>query len=127
MIPDNKITLSNIQIRKKENKFKELLYKLHILKPKYNEYHTLEICENKKLVNHSYCQKFITKEITKTESEVIKILENFLKVHVDVITTAAPEKEKIDVKTIIKYSLIGILTIVVVVILLLIKKKRGEL
>jgi len=37
VIPNNKITLSNIQIRKKENKFKELLYKIKILKPKYNE------------------------------------------------------------------------------------------
>ena len=31
------IGISEIQIRKKENWFKELLYKLHILKPKYTK------------------------------------------------------------------------------------------
>ena len=30
-----RINLKNLQYRKKENWFKELLYKLHILKPKY--------------------------------------------------------------------------------------------
>lgn len=32
-----RIGISNLQIRKKENWFKELLYKLHILKPKYTK------------------------------------------------------------------------------------------
>lgn len=99
----------------------------NIIKPKYNEFHKLEICENKKLVNHSYCQKFITKEITVSKSEVVKTLEDFLKVHVDVITTEAQEKENNYLNTTIKYILISLSVIVVVVILLLIKKKRGEL
>ena len=99
----------------------------NIIKPKYNEFHTLEICDNKKLKNHSYCQKFITKEINVSKSEVIKVLEDFLKVHVDVITTEMPKEEGIEITTIVKYSLIGIITIGIIIAIIVIIKKRGEL
>ena len=35
MHPETRIGFKDLQYRKKENWFKELLYKLHILKPKY--------------------------------------------------------------------------------------------
>lgn len=109
------------------NCYGKILTTKKIIKPKYNEFYTLEICNNEKLVNHSYCQKFITKNINKTESEVKKTLEDFLKVHVDVITTKKPIEENQSIKEIIKYSLIFLIAVGVVAVLLLIKKKRGEL
>lgn len=100
----------------------------NIIKPKYNEYSTLSICDNEKLKNHSYCQKYITSNINKSESEVISSLEEFLSVRVGQMTTIPTKEEnKVDIKTIVTYSSISLIVIVLVVILLLIKKKRGEL
>ena len=98
-----------------------------IVKPKYNEYHELEICNNEKLANHSYCQKFITREINKTEDEVIKILEEFLAVKVEKITTNKIEENEINIKTIITYTSLVLTIGIILIIFLLIKKKRGEL
>lgn len=100
----------------------------NIIKPKYNEYSTLSICDNEKLINHSYCQKFITADIKKSESEVIKTLQEFIEVRVGKITTKQVVEEKgIDIKTVVTYSSVGLIVVVAIVILLLIKKKRGEL
>lgn len=98
-----------------------------IVKPKYNEYHELEICNNEKLANHSYCQKFVTREINKTEDEVIKILEEFLAVKVEKITTNKIEENEINIKNIITYTSLVLIIGIILVIFLLIKKKRGEL
>lgn len=118
----------NLKIRSNISScYGKILTTKKIIKPKYNEYHTLEICENEKLANHSYCQKFITTEINKTESEVIKTLKDYLQVRVDKITTQKVEEQSIDIKKVVTYSSIGLLVVVIIVILLLIKKKRGEL
>lgn len=106
----------------------KLLTTKNIIKPKINEYHNLEICKNNKVKNHSYCQKFITKEINKTENEVIKTLEDYIEVRVGKITTKKKEEEtKIYTKKRLTYSIVGVLIIAVISILLLINKKRGEL
>lgn len=106
----------------------KILTTKNIIKPKYNEYHTLEICKNKQLTNHSYCQKFITSDINKSQNEVIKTLEEYQQVRVEKITTKKViEESNIDIKKVITYSSIGLLVIASVVILILIKKKRGEL
>lgn len=108
--------------------FGKVLTTKNIIKPKYNEYHTLEICKNKQLTNHSYCQKFITSDINKSQNEVIKTLEEYQQVKVEKITTKKViEENNIDVKKVVTYSSIGLLVVAVIVILLLIKKKRGEL
>ena len=100
----------------------------NIIKPKYNEFSTLSICDNEKLINHSYCQKFITADINKSESEVIKILQEFIDVRVGQMTTKPIHQEKeIDIKKVITYSSVGLIVVGAIVILLLIKKKRGEL
>ena len=109
------------------NCYGNILTTKKIIKPKYNNYSNLEICKNEKLSNHSYCQKFITKEIKISEEEVKKTLEDFVDVHVGVAIVDTPEKNKIPLSTIIKYSLIGLGVAAIITILLLIKKKRGEL
>ena len=45
-----------------------------ITKPKYNEYHTLDICKEDGLKNHTYCQKYITQDIKKSRTEVVEAL-----------------------------------------------------
>lgn len=98
-----------------------------IIKPKYNIYHKLEICKSEELQNHSLCQEFTTVEITKTENEVIKILEEFLNNKVKVITTENKEAKTIDIKTVITFSALGVVVIGIIVTIVVIIKKRGEL
>lgn len=118
----------NFQIKSNlPNCYGNILTTKKIIKPKYNEFHKLEICQNEKLKNHSYCQKFITQNIEKNEKEVIKTLEEFLSVKVEGIPTTKVVQEKNNMKEIITYSVVGLIAIIIIVILLLIKKKRGEL
>ena len=101
-----------------------------IIKPKYNQFSNLEICNNQYLQNHSYCQKYITTEINKSEEEVEESLKQYLEARVKKITTTTTKVEKsiFDKKHITIYSGTGIiLGIVIIVIILLIKKKRSEL
>jgi len=99
-----------------------------ITKPAYNPYNTLEICENKKLANHSYCQKYITNEITANKNEVIKTLQEFIDNTFERITTKKNvEENKIDAKIIIFYSVIGIIFVGLITIIAIVRKKRGEL
>lgn len=98
-----------------------------IIKPKYNNFYTLEICKEKGLENHSYCQEFITQEINKTEEEVEKTLRDFLSAKVDVITTTKVSEKSFDVKKVITYSISGLLIVAIIITILLIKKKRSEL
>ena len=99
-----------------------------LTKPAYNPYNTLEICKNKKLTNHSYCQKYITNEITINQNEVIKTLQEFIDSTVERTTTKKIEEEnKIDAKTIIIYSSIGVIIVGLIATVVVIYKKRGEL
>ena len=69
------------------NCYGNILSTKKIIKPKYNQYSNLSLCENKDLQNHTYCQKYITQDINKTEREVKQTLEEFLQARVEKITT----------------------------------------
>ena len=54
----------NFQIRSNFSScYGNILTTKKIIKPKYNKFYTLEICQEKGLENHSYCQEYITQEI----------------------------------------------------------------
>jgi hypothetical protein len=69
----------------------------------------------------------VTKEIKKNEEEVIKVLEDFIKVRVENVTTKKVEIDKSDIKKTLIYSGIGVFIIVLIVLGMYFYKKRGEL
>lgn len=110
------------------NCYGNILSTKKIIKPKYNQFSELSICENKDLQNHTYCQKYITQEIKKSEKEVIQTLNDFLNAKVgDITTQKADVKNNISLKDIIIYSLGVAIVVAVVVVILLVHKKRSEL
>ncbi len=118
----------SFQIRSNmSNCYGNILSTKKIIKPKYNEFSELDICKNSKLQNHSYCQKYITKDINKSREEVEQTLNDFLQVRVDKITTRAVKKPFLTVKQIITYSIGLVIVSAIVVVILLITKKRSEL
>jgi hypothetical protein len=95
------------------------------IKPKYNYYYDYKLCQDNPDV--SYCQKFITKDLNISESQLIDYIEK-VKISTTTVTTT---KTNSIIKFFQKYYLLMIIFLVAIILItisvIVIRKRRSRL